>query len=178
MKHPLSNQDIDKILTNHPQTRDVYKGYLFPRDEDIQSVLKNIKIPALYVINTDYIKGPGKHWVLVLYRKDLTLFFDPFGLSEDVHKLNFVVERKNNDVLRNTFTVQDFHSRSFACGHFVILYAIHLAKGRTRFKRLNSKFTKNTPLNDSIAIDTVQWLNSLHRKKKMFLPRCVKKIFR
>ena len=168
MDHPLSNQDIHAILTSHPQTRDLYQGFLFPHDEDVSELLNNIKTPGLYVLNTDYIEGPGKHWVLVLYRKNLTLFFDPFGLSEEAHGIYFVSERRNKDFLRNTFTVQNFHSRSIACGHFVIIYAIHIAQGYN-FEKLNRKFTLDTELNDTIAIDLVTWLETLRLEKKMFL---------
>ena len=91
MYHPLSNIEIENLLSAHPATKDIYKGFLYPRD----TKTPKISPPALYVVNTDYAKGPGIHWILIYYLKDKTVFFDPFGLSPDTHNFPFVrVDRK------------------------------------------------------------------------------------
>ena len=153
MKHALNSSEINRILSSHPSSKNIFKGFLYPRDQK----LPKISPPALYVVNTDYLSGPGAHWVLILFLRDKTFFLDPFGLSPDVHKFELAVENSNNAVTYNIFTVQNFASRSYACGHFVIIYAILLCKGYS-LKSIEKIFTKDTELNDNIAIDVVTWL--------------------
>lgn len=158
MFHALTNHEIAKILSTHSETRNIFEGFLYPRDVDYtDDELDSIKTPSLYVINTDYIKGPGEHWVLILYLHEKSLFFDPFGLSPDTHDFPFVVERDNNEVGYNIFTVQNFESRSVSCGHFVILYAILLCQGYT-LKSIEKLFSSDKVLNDVMAIEIVTWL--------------------
>ena len=154
MDHALNNREIASILARHSATKNIFKGFLHPRDKERPA----IKTPSLYVINTDYITGPGLHWVLILYQKNTTIFFDPFGLSPDIHNFQFVTEHSNNSVTYNIFTVQNFSSRSYACGHFVITYGILLCKDYS-LKNIEKLFTKDKELNDRIAIDFVSWLS-------------------
>ena len=153
MYHALDNHEINRLLSAHSATKNIYNGFLYPRDEK----LPKISPPALYVVNTDYLNGPGLHWVLILFLRDKTIFVDPFGLSPDVHDFPLAVERVNNPVTYNIFTVQNFTTRSYSCGHFVILYAILLSQGFT-LKNIETFFTKDTELNDNIATDVVTWL--------------------
>ena len=153
MNHALNNKEIDRVLKNHPATKNIFKGFLYPRDKKIPE----IEPPALYVINTDYLAGPGLHWVLIVYLDSKTIFVDPYGLSPDVYGFPIVAEHSNNPVTYNIFTVQNFTSRSYACGHFVILYAILLARGYS-LKSIEQKFTQNTEVNDNIAIEVVTWI--------------------
>ena len=153
MYHPLSNTEIQNLLSAHPATKKIYKGFLFPRDRK----RPKISPPALYILNTDYAQGEGIHWILIYFLKNKTVFFDPFGLSPDIHNFSFVVERNNNPVTYNTFTVQNLTSRSYSCGHFVILYAILLSRGHT-LKDIEKLFGKDREENDNIAISIVTWL--------------------
>ena len=125
MDHALNNREIFNILTNHPDTKNIFKGFLYPRDKERPVFVT----PALYVVNTDYMKGPGIHWLLILFKKNKTIFFDPFGLPPSAYDFPFVVEYSNNAVTYNTFTVQNFDSRSYTCGHFVSIYSILLNQG-------------------------------------------------
>ena len=160
MYHPLNNLEINTILSVHPATKNIYKGFLHPRDRRIPKIAP----PALYIVNTDYSDGPGLHWILIYYFKERTIFFDPFGLSPDVHNFPLVVERKNNPVTYNTFTVQNFTTRSYSCGHFVIIYAILLSQGYS-LKDIELFFEKDSEINDSIAITVVTWLSNTMKWK-------------
>ena len=156
MYHPLNNLEIEKLLSAHPATKNIYKGFLYPRDTKTPKIYP----PALYIVNTDYAEGPGLHWILIYYLKNKTIFFDPFGLSPDIHNFPFVVERNNNPVTYNTFTVQNFTSRSYSCGHFVIIFAILLSQGYT-LKDIEKLFVKDREINDNIAISIITWLSKL-----------------
>lgn len=153
MNHALNNKEISRVLNKHTATKNIFKGFLYPRDEKTPE----FQTPALYVINTDYLAGPGLHWVLILYLESKTIFVDPYGLSPDVYGFPIVAEHSDNPVTYNIFTVQNFTSRSYACGHFVIIYAILLAQGYS-LKEIEKEFTKNAEINDGIAIEVVTWL--------------------
>lgn len=157
--HALSNYFLHKILSTDYYTKPLFRGFLFPRDNpDILEKIKKISPPSIFVVNTDFIKEPGLHWVLVIYLKNITLWLDPFGLPSLIYNLPIIVERKNIPVTRNIFTVQNFDTRSITCGHFVLIYALLIARGYN-FVQINNIFTENTELNDFIAIEVITWLN-------------------
>lgn len=159
MSYPLTNRDIDRLLGTHPATKEIYKGFLHPRDDKfIDEKIAAISPPSLYVINTDYIDKPGEHWLLVVYLKEKTYFIDPFGLNPAIYRFYFLVERDNNPVTYNTYTVQDFHSRSIVCGHFVVIYAILISKGYN-LKDIEYLFhPTDTVINDKIVSEILKWL--------------------
>ena len=70
MYHPLNNLEIEKLLSAHPATKNIYKGFLYPHD----TKTPKISPPALYIVNTDYAEGPGLHWILIYYLKNKTIF--------------------------------------------------------------------------------------------------------
>jgi hypothetical protein len=164
MNFALSNIFINKIFSNDVYTKNIFKGFLYPRgNNNIQKEIAAIQPPALYVCNTDWKSSSGIHWLLILYLSNLTIFFDPFGFSEQVYNLPFIVERGSIPVQRNIFTVQNWDTRSVACGHFVLIYGLLLARGHT-LNDINNIFLPNTESNDSIAINLISWL-----KRKMYL---------
>lgn len=165
MNTPLSNHFLDGIFTSDPYTKKYYKGSIYPRgNPDIKKIISKIKPIEFYILNTDYYTNPGIHWCLIAYFKKYTVFIDPFGLPPYVYNLPFLIEYKINPVRRNIFTVQNFNSRSIACGHFVIIYGLLLARGYSLYK-INSFFDpKNTYLNDQIALDFVSWLKNTYYK--------------
>ena len=69
MYHPLSNTEIQNLLSAHPATKKIYKGFLFPRDRK----RPKISPPALYILNTDYAQGEGIHWILIYFLKNKTI---------------------------------------------------------------------------------------------------------
>ena len=70
----------------------------------------------------------------------------------------FIVERSIAPVERNTFQVQNWSSRSIACGHFIIIYGLLIARGFELYE-INKVFHPvNTELNDISAVEFVKWL--------------------
>lgn len=167
MNLPLSNIFINKIFLQDIYTNQIFRGFLYPRgNPNIRKEIATIQPPALYVCNTDFANSPGLHWLLILYLPNVTLFFDPFGFSEQVYNLPFIVERDNIPVKRNIFPVQNWDSRSVACGHFVIIYGLLLARGFS-LNGINNIFSQNSELNDNIAIKFISWLKTrLQRLKR------------
>ena len=162
MNLPLSNIFINKVFLTDKYTKPVFKGFLHPRgNPNIQYEIKQIRPPALFVCNTDYYNSSGKHWLLIYYLPNLTIFFDPFGFSEQIYELPFIVERDKVPVKRNIFTVQNWNTHSIACGHFVLVYGLLLARGYS-LNSVNNIFLKNhSEVNDCIAINFVTWLKKI-----------------
>jgi hypothetical protein len=162
----LSNIDIDKILKSDRYTKKIYKGFLFPREnEDLSVKLDNLQVPSLYIVNTDYITESGLHWLLVIYCETRTLYFDPVGFPSLIYNLPFVIERLDTPLLRNIFTAQNYKSRSLSCGHFVVAYALLLARGLD-FIDINRIFSKDGELNDEIVIEFIAWLARVRKLSK------------
>lgn len=159
MAKPLTNLFLHDIFSNDLYTRKIFKGFIYPRgNKNIQKQISNITTPALYICNTDFADSEGLHWLLVLYLDNQTIFFDPFGLSPDIYNYPFLVERSIIPVTRNIFTVQNWSSRSVACGHFVLIYGLLLARGYSLNVINNIFHPADTESNDTLAIDFILWL--------------------
>ena len=122
---------------------------------------KNMKVPRAVIHNTGYLLN-GIHWVLILYIKDCTLFFDSFGRSPSEVLLESSVIVKNLPILYNTQILQ--HSKSKVCGHWTIFYLVLLCSGYS-LQKINRKFSKNLLKNDLVVFNFVKKLGEKWRVK-------------
>ena len=68
--HPLTNFEIQDCFKNEKRF-----GGVFSRNN-----LRNLKNGA-YVINLDYSKNTGAHWVVIFVKEDEVIHFDSFGVE-------------------------------------------------------------------------------------------------
>ena len=80
--HPLSNLEIQKYYQNEPRFNGVYSRNNLP---------KKIKDEA-YVINLDEYEDVGTHWIALFCNRNEIVYFDSFGLSMFLKKLNNLSE--------------------------------------------------------------------------------------
>ena len=80
--HPLSNLEIQKYYQNEPRFNGVYSRNNLP---------KKIKDEA-YVINLDEYEDVGTHWIALFCNGNEIVYFDSFGLSMFLKKLNNLSE--------------------------------------------------------------------------------------
>ena len=159
MAGPLTNFFIEDIFLRDLYTQKIYKGFIYPRGNiNIREEISKIKPPAIYVVNTDYKKRGGLHWILLVYLENKTLFLDPFGFSNLTYNYPFLVERGIAPVTRNIFKVQNWHTRSISCGHFIIIYGLMIARNFSLYEINNYFHPVDTEFNDILAIDFVIWL--------------------
>ena len=159
----LSNHTINRILFFDKYTKNIYRGQIVARENpEIKKIVASLPIPSIVLYNTDTKEGYGLHWLVVIYLKNKTIFYDPLGYTPVLHALPFVASRKRVPVLMNTHNTQLLKNSSY-CGHFVIVYTLLLARGKTLFQ-INNLFTKNTALNEIIAGDLIKWLEKIMKK--------------
>jgi len=153
----LTNIEINNILYNDTHTRKIYRGQIIARgNNNIQKIINNLKIPSLVLFNTDFKDGLGMHWLVVLYKKEVTVFFDSMGFSPIMYRFPYICSRKGLPVVMNTRNVQNLIDSSL-CGHFVIIYSMCLARGYT-LKQINNFFYKDPSLNEAIVLHLFQWV--------------------
>ena len=76
MAEPLTDFFIEDIFLRDLYTQKIYKGFIYPHGNiNIREEISKIKPPAIYVVNTDYKKRGGLHWILLVYLENKTLFF-------------------------------------------------------------------------------------------------------
>ena len=68
--HPLTNFDIDDILSHVPKFKGCYMREQIP----------NLKIGESIIINLDDLDSDGSHWCACVCTKNLNLYFDSYGL--------------------------------------------------------------------------------------------------
>ena len=157
--YPLSNIDIIKLFSEDLYTANIFKGELFPRENrNIFKIIKKVKPPAMYLVNTDLKLKEGMHWLIVYYLETVTIFFDPLGYTPVIYAYPFMAARNNVPVIMNTHNLQSFNTSY--CGHYCLVYGLLLARGYSLFD-INTKFffDHKTVLNDSIVNNIIKWLS-------------------
>ena len=153
----LTNIEINNILYKDKYTKNIYRGQLVARENNkIQKIINNLKIPSLILFNTDTKNSPGMHWLVVLYKEDITIFFDSMGFCPILYRFPFICARKGLPVMMNTLNKQKLNN-SVLCGHFSIIYALCLARGYSLYQ-INNFFYEDPLLNDPIALTIYQWI--------------------
>ena len=153
----LTNIEINNILYKDEYTKKIYRGQFIARENNkIQKIINNLKAPSLVLYNTDNKDGVGMHWLVVMYKKDVTIFFDSMGFCPILYRFPFICSRKGVPVIMNTVNKQKLNN-SVLCGHFSVIYALCLARGYN-LSEINSFFHEKPDLNDSIALKIYQWI--------------------
>ena len=153
----LTNIEINNILYSDVYTKKIYRGQIIARgNSDIQKIVNNLKIPSLVLFNTDFKDGIGMHWLVVLYKKEVTIFFDSMGFSPIMYRLPYICSRKGLPVIMNTRNVQNLVSSSL-CGQFVTIYSMCLARGYS-LNQINNFFYKDPTLNEAIVLHLFRWV--------------------
>lgn len=120
--YPLSNVQINSILSSHFHTKQYYHG-CFNRDTLPHAVAK---YPSFYICNTALTKEKGEHWLLVGFtdRHAKGELFDSLGGKMGTHHeniYNFLKRNSNGEIEMNSKAYQS--EKSQVCGHFCLYFS-------------------------------------------------------
>ena len=102
-----------------------------------------------YITNTQNLKEPGEHWV-VIYSNMLPEFFDSCGQSPESYKKEFQYFLVNHgpNYIHNERRLQNIDSD--VCGNFCLFYIYHRSRNIS-MKRILKMFTTDLESNDRLV---------------------------
>ena len=80
-----------------------------------------------YVINLNYKKSNGTHWVSLFVDKNIAVYFDSFGI--EYIPLEVLSKIKNKSISHNIFRIQS--DNSIMCGFYCIAFIEFMLAGNT-----------------------------------------------
>ena len=123
-------------------------GRKFLRVFAADEIPRNIRKPAILVINTEARGLPGEHWVAIYFDVDgKGEFFDSFGRSPGPYFADYM-DKHSSAWIFNDVQLQNFVS-SF-CGHYCVLYCSYRSIGFNMTSIMNM-FGRNTIVNDYLV---------------------------
>ena len=116
-----------------------------------------IKLPCLYVINTDYGSGIGEHYLsFIIDREKRVTFFDSYGFQPISCFVNWWRKYDFTPVTYSKLWLQSPFSQT--CGYFQIVFALFMSGG-VSFDEFLSMFDEtNLVLNDLLVVECVNKL--------------------
>ena len=103
---PLTNLEIDKIMTKYDNYRGTFSKDILP---------KTMKKNEATVVNLqDYFTGDGTHWVCIYNDKksDKVEYFDSFGLVPPNEVIKYM-ETTNKNIIYNDSQTQNMNSIAY-----------------------------------------------------------------
>ncbi len=151
----MNSARIEFILKHDPATRRIFKGFAYPDYSDSFS-----KYPALLILNTDSVSGPGEHWCACYFvNKKYAEFFDPYGISPDIYGFTPIIKQHSNKIYFNEKPVQGFLAST--CGHHVLFYALHRARNISSKKIINKYYSNDPNKNDNMVFKYLKKFGSV-----------------
>jgi hypothetical protein len=140
--------------------------YLLKKYEKFKGVYPIDKIPYIkcgtLIVNTDISTGPGKHWVAItINNKRPSEYFDSFGLPPIHKKIIDYLDFYKYKYIYNKITLQN--AASSTCGNYCVIYATLRCRGY-KYNKILKIFTKNTIVNDKIALAIIKKLMPVDKK--------------
>lgn len=136
---PLTNLDLDKIMTKY----DNYRG-TFSKDMLPKTMNKN---EATVVNLQDYFAGDGTHWVCIYNeeKSDKVEYFDSFGLVPPNEVIEYM-KTTNKNIIYNDSQIQNMNS--ILCGYYCVYYITQRKAGRAANAVLLDFHDKPTEFNE------------------------------
>ena len=148
---PLTNSEIDKIMTKYDNYRGTFSKDMLP---------KTMKKNEATVVNLiDYFAGDGTHWVCIYNdeKLDKAEYFDSFGLVPP-NKVIKYMETTNKNIIYNDSQIQNMNS--ILCGYYCIYY---ISNSETKGKQL-MKFYVDIRIINGILLRTRKKKNSMYSR--------------
>ena len=105
---------------------------------------------GVYIVNTDKITGPGKHWVVILKPQEgIIEFFDSLGknpnhYSAEIESFLYLQDSKYK------YSTKRIQGNQPVCGNYCILYS-YLRCGGMNMENILELFTSDLSINDSMV---------------------------
>ena len=109
------------------------------------------KLPAAFIINTDYSDSVGEHWILAYFSKSRRFVIDPLAMPLEHYGKEFKkwLNGLGGNVLKLDKPLQA--DESILCGLFVLYFMFHLSRGRT-LPAILRLFSTRLHCNDKIVL--------------------------
>ena len=132
---------IDKILRRHKDTMPYFKGVF-----SSNACPDKIERGSCYIINTDPMPYPGRHWVCIYapLEHGPVDYYDSYGRPPTTIP-GIAKFLRTQNVVHNTRQIQSLYSD--VCGHHCIYFLIERCKGRS-MKDIVDRFTDDPRRND------------------------------
>lgn len=135
------------------QRRNIFKG-VFPCD----SLPKNFKLPAAFVINLSQHNEPGSHWLsLYIDERGGAYYFDSFGLEPSNFHIRAFIKIHAKSVRYNKRQLQ--HISSNKCGRFCCVFVVAILKNCV-IDNFFSHFGINLYINDFAVENMYNYLKT------------------
>ena len=146
----MNGEDIFLIASTHAHTKP-YFGGVYSADT-IPSPSPNFS--QFYIVNTDFMSGEGKHWVMIFMPANCLHYewFDPLGkLPSNYNQFlhSFMTKNEKQSFIMNAFPVQS--KESDKCGMFCLTLADLRSQNLSFENSLAMFFSKDIQKNDSIV---------------------------
>ena len=112
------------------------------------------RFPTSIIVNTDFSKGTGQHWLALVLDKDKCFYFDSFGLPIVEEHLLKYLEPHYTVITYSDICIQDIGSDK--CGKFCILF-VKQVKNKTTYDNFLSNFNHKNLWENDVIVE--QWLS-------------------
>lgn len=146
---------------------------------DLENLYNNLNIKLNAVLNKDLLNtiepkignyiinlqnsyaGGGTHWTAFIIKKDITIYFDSYGVPPPNILLNFIHRfNKSSKIIYSIDQIQ--HYKSVLCGYYCLYFHYYFNKNKiknytTLLNKHNSLYVyKNRKLNDKILQELIK----------------------
>ena len=106
--------------------------------------------PSFYIVNTDPIPLPGRHWILIIIHSPWKVdYFDSIGHGPGYYGFHRFIERNSSNVIFKEKQLQSF--KSDVCGLYVLFVLIMILCNHYSLNDVYSFFTNDVYQNDRIV---------------------------
>lgn len=118
-----------------------------------------------YIVNTDIISKPGKHWVLLYFNHNICCYFDSYGSFNNIEKeiINFI-NINSTKLLRNKQRFQSDSSQLCGVYCLYVLYAI-LYYNYSFSYTINNTFNSYNWLSNDMHLTT--WFQQFYKHLRL-----------
>ena len=142
----LYQRDLEDICTKDPILKKCFGG-VKARGESIN--MSSVRTPIFFIYNNDFREEEGRHWILIMYFRTVTIYFDSFGFSPYLLGFRVILEREGVPLISSVKPVQS--PLSTACGYHVIFVALQLMRKYSLYQIQNTYYSNNLTANDDFV---------------------------
>ena len=137
---------LHQVMKHDPHAAPLFQG-VFAADTLPRHIIKK---QGYYIINTDPIRKPGRHWVAAAIDcHGHGEFFDSYGMSPYTPEHRQFLNRHCKSWKYNHVDLQALDST--VCGQYCVMYLLHKAHGYSLPDFVNMYFSDNCNENDKIV---------------------------
>ena len=125
---PLTDVVLRHLAQDDPILNEVFEG-VFPSDRLPSPKYQGT---AAYIVNTDPLGEPGRHWLAIWTENGSCEVMDSYGLPITLYGSKDLIRWLRDGfgtILTNTRILQTFNS--MACGHYALLYLKDRCRGQS-----------------------------------------------